>query len=34
MWPELKIVHGKPRHHENQGMAEQVNQDIENILAI
>uniref|UniRef100_A0A2S2PFF3 KRAB-A domain-containing protein 2 n=1 Tax=Schizaphis graminum TaxID=13262 RepID=A0A2S2PFF3_SCHGA len=33
MWPELKIVHGKPRHSQSQGSIERANQDIENILA-
>eukprot|EP00102_Acyrthosiphon_pisum_P018385 XP_008190120.1 PREDICTED: KRAB-A domain-containing protein 2-like [Acyrthosiphon pisum] len=33
MWPELKIVHGKPRHSQSQGSVERVNQDIENMLA-
>lgn len=32
MWPELKIVHGKPRHSQSQGSVEQANQDIENML--
>ncbi|KAL4152711.1 hypothetical protein QTP88_000544 [Uroleucon formosanum] len=31
MWPELKIVHGKPRHSQSQGSVERANQDIENI---
>ncbi|KAF0766708.1 KRAB-A domain-containing protein 2-like [Aphis craccivora] len=33
MWPELKIIHGKPRHSQSQGSIERANQDIENILA-
>jgi IS30 family transposase len=33
LWPELKIVHGKPRHSQSQGSVEQANQDIENMLA-
>ncbi|KAL4090679.1 hypothetical protein QTP88_025471 [Uroleucon formosanum] len=33
MWPELKIVHGKPRHSQSQGSVERANQDIENMLA-
>ncbi|XP_060836383.1 KRAB-A domain-containing protein 2-like [Rhopalosiphum padi] len=33
MWPELKIIHGKPRHSQSQGSVERANQDIENILA-
>jgi hypothetical protein len=33
MWPELKIVHGKPRHSQNQGSIERANHDIENMIA-
>lgn len=33
MWPELKIVHGKPRHSQSKGSVERANQGIENILA-
>lgn len=33
-WPTLKIVHGKPRHSQNQVSVERANQDIENILTI
>lgn len=32
LWPELKIVHGKPRHSQSQGSVERANQDIENML--
>ncbi|XP_015369695.1 PREDICTED: KRAB-A domain-containing protein 2-like [Diuraphis noxia] len=32
MWPELKIVHGKPRHSQSQGGVERANQDVENML--
>ncbi|KMQ82993.1 krab-a domain-containing protein 2-like protein [Lasius niger] len=32
-WPELKIVHGKPRHSQSQGSVERANRDIENMLA-
>ncbi|XP_043462827.1 KRAB-A domain-containing protein 2-like [Leptopilina heterotoma] len=32
--PELKIVHGKPRHSQSQGSVERANQDIENMLAV
>ncbi|XP_055928110.1 KRAB-A domain-containing protein 2-like [Argiope bruennichi] len=32
-WPELKIVHGKPRHSQSQGSVERANQDVENMLA-
>lgn len=31
MWPDLKIVHGKPRHSQTQGSVECANQDIENM---
>lgn len=31
-WPELKIVHGKPRHSQSQGSVERANQDIESML--
>ncbi|XP_072380698.1 KRAB-A domain-containing protein 2-like [Diabrotica undecimpunctata] len=33
MWDELKIVHGKPRHSQSQGLVERANQDIEKTLA-
>lgn len=32
LWPELQIVHGKPRHSQSQGSVERANQDIENML--
>jgi hypothetical protein len=32
MWPELKMVHGKPRHSQSQGSVERANQDVENML--
>jgi len=32
MWPDVKIVHGKPRHSQSQGSVERANQDIENML--
>jgi hypothetical protein len=32
MWPELKIVHGKPRHSQSQGSVERANQDVQNML--
>lgn len=32
MWPELKIVHGKPRHSLSQGSVERANQDVEKML--
>jgi IS30 family transposase len=28
LWPECKIVHGKPRHPQNQGSVERANADI------
>ncbi|XP_023220191.1 KRAB-A domain-containing protein 2-like [Centruroides sculpturatus] len=33
MWLELKMVHGKPRHSQNQGSVERCNQDVENMLS-
>ncbi|XP_011165453.1 KRAB-A domain-containing protein 2-like [Solenopsis invicta] len=33
MWPDFKIVHGKPRHSQSQGSVERANQDIENMLS-
>lgn len=33
MWPELKVVHGKPRHSQSQGSEERANQDIDNIFS-
>ncbi|XP_031329933.1 SCAN domain-containing protein 3-like [Photinus pyralis] len=32
MWPEVKIVHGKPRHSQSQGSVERANRDIEEML--
>jgi hypothetical protein len=32
-WPELKIVHGKPRHSQSQGSVERAKHDIQNMLA-
>lgn len=32
LWPELHIVHGKPRHSQSQASVERANQDIENML--
>lgn len=31
-WPNLKMVHGKPRHSQSQGSVERANQDIENMI--
>lgn len=33
MWPELKIVRGKPRHSQSQGSVEKANQNTENMLS-
>ena len=33
MWPEAKIVHGKPRHSQSQGSVERANRDIEEMLS-
>ena len=33
MWPECKMVRGKPRHSQSQGSVERCNQDVESILA-
>jgi hypothetical protein len=32
MWPELKIVRGKPRHSQSQGSIERANQDVHSML--
>lgn len=32
MWPELKLVHGKPRHSQSQGSIERANRDVQDIL--
>ncbi|KAK3929775.1 KRAB-A domain-containing protein 2 [Frankliniella fusca] len=32
MWPDLKIVHGTPRHSQSQGSVERANRDIQDIL--
>lgn len=32
MWPDLKIVHGKPRHSQSQGSVERANRDIQDML--
>jgi hypothetical protein len=32
MWPQLKIVHGKPRHSQSQGSVERANRDVKDIL--
>uniref|UniRef100_A0A8C4RLZ2 Integrase catalytic domain-containing protein n=1 Tax=Erpetoichthys calabaricus TaxID=27687 RepID=A0A8C4RLZ2_ERPCA len=33
LWPEIKMVNGKPRHSQSQGSVERANQDIENMLS-
>ncbi|XP_070208806.1 KRAB-A domain-containing protein 2-like [Littorina saxatilis] len=32
LWPELKLVHGKPRHPQSQGSVERANGDIKDML--
>ena len=32
LWPDLKIVHGKPRHPQSQGSVERANGDIKDML--
>jgi hypothetical protein len=32
MWPELFIIHGKPRHSRTSGSMERANQDLENMI--
>ncbi len=32
MWPQLSIVHGKPRHSQSQGSVERANQDVEGMI--
>jgi transposase InsO family protein len=33
-WPELKIVHGRPRHPESQGSVERANGEVKRLLSI
>ena len=33
-WPELKIVHGRPRHPESQGSVERANGEVKQLLGI
>ncbi|XP_068221351.1 KRAB-A domain-containing protein 2-like [Palaemon carinicauda] len=33
MWPEYKLVHGKPRYSQSQGSVERANRDVEAIIA-
>lgn len=32
LWPNLKIVHGKPRHSQSQGSIERANRDVQDML--
>ena len=32
LWPGMKLVHGKPRHSQSQGLAERSNQDVRDKL--
>lgn len=32
LWPQLKLIHGKPRHSESQGSVERANRDVENMI--
>jgi hypothetical protein len=34
IWPDMKIVHGRPRHPQSQGSVERANGDIETMLAL
>jgi hypothetical protein len=34
IWPEAKIVHGRPRHPQSQGSVECTNQEIESMLSM
>ncbi|KAI6648407.1 hypothetical protein LOD99_14085 [Oopsacas minuta] len=33
LWPECRLVHGKPRHSQSQGSVERANRSVEEILA-
>lgn len=33
LWPNCRLVHGKPRHSQSQGSVERANRDVEAILA-
>ena len=33
IWPDLKLVHGKPRHPQSQGSVERANSNIKDMLA-
>ena len=32
LWPNMKLVHGKPRHPQSQGSVERANGDIKDML--
>ena len=32
LWPDCKILHGKPRHPQSQGSVERVNREIKPVL--
>ena len=32
MWPELKLVHRKPKHSQSQGSVERASQDVQNMM--
>jgi hypothetical protein len=32
LWPELKIIHGKPQHSQSQGSVERPNHNVQNML--
>ena len=32
IWPELELVHGRPRHHQSQGSVERENADIKSMI--
>ena len=32
LWPELKLVHGRPRHSESQGAVERLNRTIQDMI--
>jgi transposase InsO family protein len=32
LWPELKLVHGRPRHPQSQGSVERANADIKSMI--
>ncbi|XP_050295125.1 KRAB-A domain-containing protein 2-like [Anthonomus grandis grandis] len=34
LWPQLHILHGRPRHPQSQGSVERANQDVENMIRV